>query len=831
MKYLKKSVLFILIAAMCLSLLAGCGKKTEPEDPANPGTPGTEQTEEHSEYVYAAEYVPVKGDFMSSFDRMIYSDGRLLVSVYEKIGERELEEGEVLEYEGQTWIYGEKLYWLDLDGTLEEITGYAPMEVPEDLEIPEGTEGMSSNCYMQTMALDDKGEIYTLEACYASWYDGPDDVEMYSDEWWNAGYYDLYYHNEQHYYLRHLASDGSELSSISLETLKENGENSDYFYINNMVIGQDGKIYLCSDMSVFVCDKDGNLLGTVDTQDNYVDSIVALPDGVAVGYWGEMGEVLAVIDPETLTLGEGVPVRNIYNTVPAPKGSDYDFYYTDGSNFLGYDLAAGEPTKILNWINCDIDNTNTGRTAVLQDGRILTVLSEYNEDYTKCSNQLVLLSEVPYDSVEHKQTLTLATQYLDYNARSAIIKFNRSNPTYRIELKDYSEYNTEEDYSAGLTKLTAEILAGNVPDIIDLQGLPLAKFASKGLLLDLYPLLDADSELSRDSIFPSVLTALEQDGKLYRTTSSFEINTVIGAASIVGDTPGWTLADFKAALAKMPEGCTPFAESMTRYDIMNQMLNMELDHLIDWNTGKCYFDTPAFRDILEFSAQFPETYEWPEDYVWTEEDDDTNRIATGRQMLMQTQLYDFESYQMYSAMFGGDATFIGYPVSEGVGNALTLGDSGYAISAKCAAPEAAWQFVRQFFTESYQKENAWSFPTNKAAFDKKLEEAMTPMYETDMDGNFILDENGEKIEIDRGSWGWGSLNIKIHTLTQAEADEILDVINSTTRIFDYSVMEANSELMNIIMQDTEAYFLGQKPLDEVVRLLQSKLNIFINEQR
>ena len=830
MKHLKKPILYILTAALCASLLAGCGGKNNPADPSAPGnTPA--QTEEHPDYVYTTEYVPVKADLISSFDNALYSNGKLLVSSYGKIGERELEEGEILEYEEQLWIYGEKLYWLSLDGTLEEITGYAPMEVPEDMEIPEDANEANANSYMQRMLLDENGDIITLESCYVTWFDDPGDLEMYSEEWWNAGYYDLYYHSEERYYLRHLAPDGSEISCASLDTLKKATEGLDYFYVNNMVIGPDNKLYLSGDMCVFVCDMDGNLLGAVDTQGNYVDSILALPDCVAVGYWGEEGEMLAPIDPETLTLGAGVHCSNVYNAVVAPEGSDYDFYYTDGSNFMGYSLAAGESTKILNWINCDIDNTNQGRTVMLPDGRILTMLGEYNDDYTKCNNQLVFLSKVPYDSVEHKQTLTLATQYLGYEARSAIIKFNRNNPTYRIELKDYSEYNTEEDYSAGLTKLTTEILAGNVPDIIDLGGLPLEQFAGKGLLADLYPLLESDSELSRDAIFPSVLTALEQDGHLYRTASSFGINTVVGAASIVGDTPGWTLADFKAALAQMPEGCTPFDESMTRDIIMQQMLAMEMDNLIDWNTGKCYFDSPAFRDILEFSAQFPEIYEWPEDYVWTEEDDAPNRIASGKQMLMRMTLSDFESYQMYSAMFGGDATFIGYPVSEGVGNALTLDGSGYAISSKCAVPEAAWQFVREFFTESYQTKNVWSFPTNRAAFDKKLEEAMTPQYEKDINGNFVLDENGEKIEVSRGGWGWGSLYIDIHSLTQAEADEILDVINSTTRVLDYGSMESNNELMSIIMSDTEAYFLGQKPLDEIVRLLQSKLNIYINEQR
>jgi len=827
MKHLRKTILYILLLALCLSLLAGCGGGKDGN--AAPGTPGTPAADdaEHPDFVYTSEFVPIEGDYSSSFESIYYNEstGKLLASMYGKIGERELEEGEVLEWEGQNWIYGNQLYWISLDGSAELIENYTPMTAPET----DGSEGDDSGSYMQSLMMDAEGNIITLDNIYHNWYDGPDDLEMYSNEWWNAGYYELYMHNEQKYYLRKLAADGSEISCTELSGLAEASADPQNFYVGQTVMGPDGKVYLTSDQAVFVADTDGNLLKTI-TMDTWVDTIVTLADSVAVSYWGEEGEVLCVIDPETLELGEPKPARNSYNATSAPADSGYDYYYTDGSNLMGCKLATGEYEKILNWVNCDVDSGSVGQVCALPDGRILTFTAEWDENYEHCTNELVFISKVPYDAVAHKQTLTLATQYLFWDARSAIIDFNRSNSEYRIELLDYSEYNTDEDYSAGLTKLTTEILAGNVPDIIDLNGMPLSQFASKGLLTDLYPLLDADSELSRESLFPSVIKALETDGHLYRTAASFSVSTVMGAAGIVGDTPGWTLDDFKAALARMPEGCTPFEQTTTRKDILNNMLYMEMDNLIDWNTGACYFDSPAFRNILEFAAQFPAEFDW-NNYEWTEEDDAPNRIAAGKQMLMNTTLSDFGDFQMYNAMFGGDATFIGYPVSEGVGNALAISDSGYAISAKCAYPEAAWQFLRQFFTEDYQQDNTWAFPTNKAAFDKKLTDAMTPEYEKDINGNFILDENGKKIEVSRGGYGWGSFTVDIKALTQAEADKITDLINSTTRVLEYSVSESNSELMNIITSDTEAFFLGQKPLDEVVKLLQSKLNILINEKR
>ena len=813
----KKLLTYILTGALCCSMLAGlagCGGKTggSAEDPAKQGSGAAASETPAPEFVYAPEFVDVKGELDTSFDSMIYHDGRFLAGLYTKVGERELREGEELTYEGQLDVYGQKLYWLGLDGSLEEVAGYEPLPAPE-----EGDGGS----YLQRLMLSPAGDIVTMETVYRYWYDGPEDLDETDDEYYS------YMESEQHIYLRTLNPDGTEKNVIDLDSLKEAaGVEDNYFYISDAQIDGAGRIYCIQDQNIFILDGAGGLIAQIQG-DDWFDQLLTMDDAsVAAVYWGADGQCMSVIDPDKAALAEAVKVPNsIYNRAQNYAG-DYDLCYTDGSNLMGYSFAEEKAEKILNWVNCDVDNSNSRSTFILPDGRIATMEYTWDKDYEHCSARIVMLRKVPASSVPQKEILTLATQYLDYQTRSAIIDFNRKNDAYRIELRDYSEFNTDEDYSAGLTKLLTEIMAGNVPDILDLNGLPVEKLAAQGLLADLYPLLDGDGELSRDSIFSNILEALDQDGHLYRTASGFEIVTVVGAKSVVGPGPGWTLADFKKALAGMPEGCQPFSEYTTRGDILNQMLGMAMGELVDWETGKCYFDSPVFKDILEFAAQFPEEYEWEEDRVWTEEDDEPNRIAAGRQMLLTAYLDDFSTIQMYNAMFGGEASFIGYPVSEGVGSGLLISEGGYAISAKCAAPDVAWQFVRTAFTEDYQTQRGWGFPTNRAAFDARLKEAMTPEYEKDLNGNYILDENGNKKEVSRGGWGWGSLEVEFYALSQAEADQIMDIINRTTRVID-----EDEELMNIILEDTQAYFAGQKSLDDVVRQLQSKMNIYINEQR
>ncbi len=71
---------------------------------------------------------------------------------------------------------------------------------------------------------------------------------------------------------------------------------------------------------------------------------------------------------------------------------------------------------------------------------------------------------------------------------------------------------------------------------------------------------------------------MEVNGGLYQITSSFNVATLIGATSVVGDKPGWTYQDLQAALATMPEGCQALDMYTTRGDLLQTLLCTDLNH-------------------------------------------------------------------------------------------------------------------------------------------------------------------------------------------------------------------------------------------------------------
>lgn len=790
-----KSVLIMLLALAMVMSLAACGNKDKPVEDNKPNsvktTPG-----DHPEFVYTSSFTGIDG-ISSYLQPKLRTDEGFYVTARVKVGDN-IPEGVTPQYEDQYAVYESRIYVIGNDGKLKRLDGYKPEPAAENTE---GKADFYSGSSLSSLNLLPDGNFAVIEYYYASWSEGEYD-----------------YKSEQDYYYCVLDKNGNELSKTKIQV----GED-EYLSTYSTAMDENGNILMPMDLSVVAIAPDGTRAYSIQTPD-YCNSIVKLSDGsVAASFWSEQGMSLGIIDTATKSFGKTIAMpRQAYD--PIAGGGDYDLYYTNGINLMGFKMETGESEQVLNWINCDVNGDNIGSFFIDDEGTIVGISNEYDNKKDEYVNSLVTISKVPYESVPYKEPITLAVQYLDWDIRDDIIKFNRTHDDVRIEVIDYEQYNTSEDNEAGLTKLRTEIMSGNMPDILALNGLPYKQLAVKGLLEDLYPYIDSDSELKRSDIFPNVLEALEVDGGLYAASSSFAVNTVIGASSVIGDEMGWTYDELYAALASMPEGCEIFDQYTDQETVLLNCLASEMSNFVDWSTGECKFNSPEFLQMLEFAKQFPGEFDW-DNYEWTEEDDIITRISQGKQMLMTTSIYSIEDTFYNSVYFGGDITYIGYPTSSGNGNSLQL-NSSFAMSSSCSNKEAAWEFLRTLLTEEGQTD-LYSLPTNINVFNDKLEEAMTIEYQTDAQGNIMLDENGEKIPQSRGGIAFEAGEVhEFYALTQEQADMLREAIISSTKLYD-----SDKSITDIVTEQAQSFFAGQRSAEEVAKLIQSKADIYVNEQR
>ena len=824
---MNNTMIRVLSLALCLMMvlaLTACGSSGQGSAPAQEtqsaqSTQNTQTSQSGgtsssaaSEYAWKSSFLPItREDDDTPIQPILFTDDGVYASGQVTLGRREASEGEVEEYEGQFNIYGSMLYFITKDGKLEPLPKYVP--VPPRAN-PENYKDFYSYQNLGTPIVNADGNLMLLQMEGAGWFEGPESVygteEQYTGD---------YYHNEQNYDVVILSPEGEELSRAPVDLDTTNTWLNTY----NIAKDLDGNLIVVMEMTLQAIAPDGSIAWSMQL-DNYVNSMVTLADGsVAVMLFGDKGPELRPIDFEKKELGESFPIPDSAWTL-FPGDENYDFYYTSGMFLYGFKLGEAEPVPVLNWMSCDINGDSVASQAlkISSDGSIMGITTDYSGG--SIDTQLFTLTRVPADSLPKKQILTVAQlEYNpDYQLTNRMVRFNRSHDNVRLEYLDYSQYNTESDFTAGITKFNTEVMAGNLPDIIPTNQIAYRQIASKGLLEDLYPYLDKDPELKREDFFPNLLSALEVNGGLYQVVSGFSVETLCGAASIVGDTPGWTYDDFNAALEKMPEGCTPLEPYVTRDQVMSSLLYADMDSFVDWTTGKVNFESDNFKQLLQFVKQFPAEYNWDEH---DNSESTQDLLRQGRQMLTQTYLYGLDSILWNGANFGGQATYIGWPTSSGVGSIMRF-ENGFAMSRSCADKDAAWEFFRSMLTESGQT-NQYNIPSNRNVFNKQLEDFMTPRYRKDADGNILLDENGEKIEESRGGWIDDSgVEHHIYAMTQEQADEVLSIIETCTKVASY-----DTSIYDIVNEQAQAFFAGQKSVDEVARLIQSKANIYVNEQR
>ena len=379
------------------------------------------------------------------------------------------------------------------------------------------------------------------------------------------------------------------------------------------------------------------------------------------------------------------------------------------------------------------------------------------------------------------------------------------------QAQDYSEYNTGTDPSAGRTRLQTELLAGNIPDLLDNADLPMGQYARRGYLEDLLPWLEGDPDLGREAVMTQVIDAACRDGKLYQAFPSFTILTAAGRTGAVGDRVSWTWADLREAMEALPEDSTVFG-ACGRVELLDLLLPMTVDALVDREAGTVREE--AVRSFLAFCAAAPLRTEWVED-IYT-------AALNGELLLLPAELTRLDScaeVQMYTTAFGGPCSYVGYPREDGgAGSFFRLWD-GISMASGCKNKEAAWSFLREAFLPKYPTGIYFgpALPISRADFDRMAEISTGPM----------LDETGQPMETAGPAcvmMPGSDLEIPIRPVTQEEYDHFMTLYNAVDQVYD-----PDEALTAIIREEALAFLDGSRTLDDTVRLIENRGKLYLQE--
>ena len=838
----KRMLALLLAALMIVGLFAGCSKDETKDpgktDPGNSLIDQTKPSQTTAKYAYKADYFDLAVPDGVQYVNQICAAGTTLYLTASMQGE------EITNTDpdtGETWsYYDSRLGVLTIDPDTGICTELSNLQLPQ---VPEGAEG-GVNCY--NMIGSDDGTLWMLVNVYATQYELPDDFDPNTDSKWNYPSTDI-----NGSYLMHIAADGSTIASLDLsDTNNEDNEDGMSGNLSSFAVDAAGNLYVSDYNNIYVLDAEGNVQFKLDGS-QYNGSLCRLnAQQVGVMWYNytddvnaadENGQYFVPIDLETKDWGEKVKLPSNVGSI-LPGDDAYDFYYTYNNNIYGYAAKTDTKEKLVDWLACDVDTNNMSGYAMLSDSRVAALMQDWSTDPT--TYQLIVLHRVDASEIKEKKVLTLACMYLDWNLRSMIVEYNKTNDEYRINVVDYSEYATDDDYNAGVTKLTTEIISGSVPDIFLTSNLPIDKYAAKGVIADLNTFMDGGNGLSRDYFVPQVMSALEKDSKLYELPTSFSVQTAYALSSIASQYDTWNVAAVQDAMTQLQEGATVFSDGWTKNTALSNCLSRNLSAFVDWTTGKCEFDSEAFQQLLAFCNSFPaETSDGDgaiayassadiavDDAMW---ESDATRITNGKQLMSTTGMYSFDSYIWNVYAIRDKITFTGYPTEDGSGSSFEL-QMPMAISSVTKYPDAAWDFVCSIIKKMNtidENNYYYGFPISQAAFDAEMTDIMTEQYQLDENGEQVdWDGDGEPDKAIRGSYetmeNGETVYKDVYALTQEDIDQILGVINNTHSVYDY-----DQEILDIITDEVAAYFAGDKDVQTTASMIQSRVNLYVQEQR
>lgn len=438
-----------------------------------------------------------------------------------------------------------------------------------------------------------------------------------------------------------------------------------------------------------------------------------------------------------------------------------------------------------------------------------SLISASEDDYVFYSENgaIYICSKANSNPNSGKKVLEAASvDGLSYEIAEAVYKFNRDNASYFILyndeyesglVDDEHEFNRDDElfYIAGADlsdKLVVDIMAGEGPDII-LNSSEYLQLNNENCLIDLSQYV---GELDSNIYFTNIIEASKKNGKIYQMPVSFTLSGLVVNRNVIGDVSGFTYSSYDSAVDNLCNGKDPLSVNNSRLQYMDELINSGFDRLIN-EEGTPDTEGEPFRQLIEYCAGADEiSYNnWNlEQGIISEDGTDGYNLPINYRSI--------DNVTEYVNILEDCNNLCGLPADIARGPSATVVAS-IGISESCANPEAVWEFAVTLLDAEVQS-NSEALPISKAALGELMDSA--------------VEEHNEMVDRLGDLGGFSRLEPDYSAVCQ----DYLMGINSVTG--------CDTAMLMIVNEEVQAYFAGDKTLDEVFALIQNRCNLVTNER-
>lgn len=585
--------------------------------------------------------------------------------------------------------------------------------------------------------------------------------------------------------------------------------------VKSLLAGEDGRVYLLSDASIYVVDVSEDFFVTIPIEENIHVSLDEKSGSLLRGEGGRIYYVLRDLSNEQKFVYELIE-RDTFqlSAVEALNCGRMNQLYSsdhgllkDGENGIlsQYDAEVSSFTELFKW-------NESGLNGLIQD-----IIQVDEERFLVCymwgistgqEKGVYLLTKTPVEELPKKEVLVLAAVSPSQVLINSVAEFNRTNDQYQINILLY-------EGSEGVNRLDAALSSSNPPDLLDLDYLDITKYAGHQVLEDLTPYLEASSKIHKEDYLKSVIEGYTFGKKLVCIPNRFYFDAIFSRDDQIGPSMGWSLEDVKKLAGRNPN-CRMFHENSLEAQLRYVYSYFILENFVDWENGTCQFDSEEFKSLIL----------WIIDHS---SDDEAFQGLLPEDVLcrLNRSIGKGSDYYWNELCMGGKGVIKGCPTVDGSAVFPARAVDTVCIVSKSEHKEGAWRFL-EFFLQKDEKNASLEagFPTRKSSLLKMLEEEMTPDY--------VLGENGEVIT---GADGESGMKAKFFMELEGElfpyycmTHEQADTILQATEYLEFnSLVGVRANIIAIIEEELQSYLNGDKTMEAVTEVIQSKGKLLLAE--
>lgn len=469
-------------------------------------------------------------------------------------------------------------------------------------------------------------------------------------------------------------------------------------YISAMAVRNDA-VYFAADAAwMIACKPDGKLLWKQAAPE--INSFFAAQDGRLLA-WARQEQAVYAVEDDTIQAVCALPTLFCTGTEQLYPGENtpYDCIICTGDVFFGWSIAGAAVTQLFNCDEVGLYAMDVEAFCGIGNGQYLGL--EYDPSAADEGGQYLFWLTPAEGDLSEKRIIRVA------GSRSSILSmairdFASMYPEYQVEYVDYDALHGEQAEQ----RLLMDMLYGECPDLLFVNGLPFEQYARQGLLEDLYAYLDADEALSREDLTQNLLCALETDGALYCLPQTYLLDTAVGLQETVGGKEGWSMTVFLDTAQAHPEITSIFAQEDGQ-----GMLELLLLHapgtFVDYEAAEARFDSPDFLHLLALA----EAQKGPE------AEPGRDVLQSGQTLLEELMIVRAEEFEeQYTSELQG-CVFSGFPGAGQASFYLTL---PMAIPVNAQEKAGAWAFLKLLITEDlYAARSRGGWLPLQADFEEK----------------------------------------------------------------------------------------------------------------